>query len=105
MRLFLDTNVILDILENREPFVHDAVRLFEMQKSGQATLVVTDLTIVNIAYITRKTCPVPYFYTVLSKLRPFLEIVPLGAEVIDHVVASQPKDFEDGAQYFDAIRS
>lgn len=29
-RLFLDTNIVVDLLERREPFCHDAVRLFTM---------------------------------------------------------------------------
>ena len=27
-RLFLDTNIVVDLLDRREPFCHDAVRLF-----------------------------------------------------------------------------
>lgn len=27
-RLFLDANIVIDLLERREPFCHDAVRLF-----------------------------------------------------------------------------
>ena len=27
-KLFLDTNIVVDLLERREPFCHDAVRLF-----------------------------------------------------------------------------
>lgn len=29
-RLFLDTNIVVDLLDRREPFCHDAVRLFTM---------------------------------------------------------------------------
>lgn len=50
-RLFLDTNIVLDLIEKREPFVHEAVLLFQLAKDGECQLLVSDLTFVNIAYI------------------------------------------------------
>ena len=34
-RLFLDTNIVVDVLERREPFCHDAVQLFTMAYNKQ----------------------------------------------------------------------
>ena len=33
-KLFLDTNIVVDLLERREPFCHDAVRLFLTEAWG-----------------------------------------------------------------------
>jgi predicted nucleic acid-binding protein len=35
MRVLIDTNVVLDFLQDREPFVEDAARLFEKIDSGE----------------------------------------------------------------------
>ena len=43
-RLFLDTNIVVDVLERREPFCHDAVRLFTMAYNKQVQLVVSPMT-------------------------------------------------------------
>ena len=40
-RLFLDTNIVVDVLERREPFCHDAVRLFTMAYNKQVQLIVS----------------------------------------------------------------
>lgn len=36
-KLFLDTNIVVDLLERREPFYNDAVRLFTMAYNRQVT--------------------------------------------------------------------
>lgn len=55
MKVFLDTNILLDYLLGREPNVGDAITLFQLANSKLLTLLVTDLSIANIAYITRKS--------------------------------------------------
>ena len=93
-KLFLDTNIVLDLIGNREPFVKEAAFLFQLGRNKECQLFVSDLTFVNIAYITRKT--------VLSKLRSFLTIVGGGVVAVDHALALQADDFEDAVQYYAA---
>ena len=87
-KLFLDTNIVLDLIGNREPFVKEAAFLFQLGR--------------NIAYITRKTYPKEKLYSVLSKLRSFLTIVGGGVVAVDHALALQADDFEDAVQYYAA---
>lgn len=42
-KLFLDTNIVVDLLERREPFCHDAVRLFTVAYNKQVQLIVSPL--------------------------------------------------------------
>lgn len=44
-RLFLDTNIVIDLLDSREPFCHDAVRLFTMSYHKQVRLYVSPMTL------------------------------------------------------------
>ena len=93
-KLFLDTNIVLDLIGNREPFVKEAAFLFQLGRNKECQLFVSDLTFVNIAYITRKTYPKEKLYSVLSKLRSFLTIVGGGVVAVDHALALQADDFE-----------
>lgn len=70
-KLFLDTNIVLDLIGNREPFVKEAAFLFQLGRNKECQLFVSDLTFVNIAYITRKTYPKEKLYSVLSKITFF----------------------------------
>ena len=53
MKLFLDTNILLDLLLEREGYERCA-RLFQLQEEGKCTLAVSILTMVNVAYVYRK---------------------------------------------------
>ena len=54
MKVFLDTNIIVDFLGKREPFFTPASKVIEMSKRGMFDLVVSSLSFVNAAYILRK---------------------------------------------------
>lgn len=48
MRVLIDTNVVLDFLQEREPFVENATRLFELFDTGQIEGFIAATTITNI---------------------------------------------------------
>lgn len=49
MGVLIDTNVILDFLQEREPFVENAARLFERTDAGEIQGFITSTTITNIS--------------------------------------------------------
>ena len=57
-RVFIDTNVVLDFLLEREPFVEDAVKLFAKIDAGEIIGFIAATTITNIYYIIRKAAGV-----------------------------------------------
>ena len=102
MRVFVDTNIVVDFLGKRDPFFHDAAIIFEMSRLGKIEVVVSSLTIVNCAYILRKQ-----FSNVvtLNKIEDFcqmLRISPIDRTVILNALSSRPADYEDAVQYFSA---
>ena len=48
MRLFLDTNVLIDVVMNRKPWVDDALVLFELANQRKLSLFAVDLSFINI---------------------------------------------------------
>ena len=70
MKVFIDTNIFLDILCRREQFVDDALSIFDMAVDDRIELLISDLSIANIKYITSSrgdrfwvypsTCPRDY---------------------------------------------
>ncbi len=53
-KLFLDTNIVMDLLEKREPFCNDAVRLFTKAYNKQVQLFVSPMTYATVSYLLRK---------------------------------------------------
>ena len=105
IKTFIDTNIFLDILCKREKFVDDALSIFDMAVDNQIELLISDLSIANIKYITRKEIPVDKFYNLIKTFRPIFTIVPLGADVIDKALDLRANDFEDALQYFSAVQA
>ena len=105
MKVFIDTNIFLDILCKREQFVDDALGIFDMAVDDKIELLISDLSIANIKYITRKEIPAEKFYDLILAFRPVFTIVPLGAGVVDSALSLKANDFEDALQYFSAVQA
>lgn len=104
MKVFLDTNVLMDVVANRTPWVDDALVLFELANQKKLSLIAADLSFINIAYITRKILSKPELYNLLKDLREFVAVVEVGEVVIDNSIKAQWNDMEDCAQYYAAKR-
>lgn len=102
MRLFLDTNVVVDSVKFREPYVYAIVPIFQMGQAGIHQLIISDLTFANVAYLSKKGLSHFEWYDLLCELRSNVQIVPIRETCIDAALKLKSKDFEDALQYFSA---
>lgn len=102
MKLFLDTNVVLDLVRYREPFVYDVIPIFQQGKMGIHQLLISDLTFANVAYIAKKSISLVQLYELLLDLRSNVHVVMIGEECVDSALQLKANDFEDALQYFSA---
>lgn len=100
-RVFLDTNVIIDLLMNRHPFVAEAGRIFTLKEIFDFDVVVSALTIANLAYSIDRLKKKPH--RPIAKLLPLVKIVDLTSAIIEETVISAFDDFEDGIQHASAL--
>lgn len=104
-RIFLDTNVILDLLGERVPFFDSIAKVATLADQKKLTIIVSPLSFTTINYVLNKY---ESSESVLNKLRKFkiiCEVCEVNAETIDKALNSNFKDFEDAVQYFTAIQS
>lgn len=101
-RLFLDTNIVVDLLDRREPFCHDAVRLFTMAYHKQVQLVVSPMTFSTASFLLHKHGP-EGVRNLLSNFRRLARVATADERTVDDSLASQFKDFEDAMQYYTAL--
>ncbi|HPX47173.1 MAG TPA: PIN domain-containing protein [Treponemataceae bacterium] len=101
-RVFIDSDVILDLLCKREPFYPDAAELFTLGDLGTIELVTTSVVFANVFYILRKALGIDKAKELLRKLRILVGIVPVCEKTVDLAVNSKFSDFEDVMQYFTA---
>lgn len=98
MKLFLDTNILVDIAANRSPWVRDALILLQLASQHKVKLVAADYSFINVAYIIRKQLPQPELYRLLKDLNEYIEAATTGGQIILLALNAQWKDFEDCIQ-------
>lgn len=54
MRVFVDTNILVDLICLREGFAENAQKLFALGYMGKLNLQLSSLSLVNAMYICRK---------------------------------------------------
>ena len=100
--VFVDADIILDLLCKREPFYPYAAEVFTLGDKGILKCVTTPLVFANVFYILRKLLGIEKAKELLRKLRIMIGIVEMNDKVVDLALNSSFSDFEDGIQYFTA---
>ncbi|MBQ8531731.1 MAG: PIN domain-containing protein [Parabacteroides sp.] len=101
-KIFIDTNIIIDVLMKREGYLSSA-KVLALAKNEDESLFVSVLTMANIAYILRKTLKGDRFYKEMAVLSDLLSVVDVTKEHFLFALELQAKDFEDALQYYCAI--
>lgn len=102
LKVYIDTNVYLNSIENRDEEVSKNVLAFLAQKDVQ--LYLNDLSIINIHYISKKKRTREEITQILKIILRKQEVVSIDKHIIENSLDSEFKDFEDGVQYFCAKR-
>lgn len=104
-RLFIDTNVMLDLLGERLPFYDSSAKIATLADKGEISIVVSALSYTTVAYILSKYESLEKVKEKLRKFKIISEISDLDEVTIEKGLNSGFADFEDSLQYFCAIKS
>ena len=102
-KVFVDTDVILDLLAKRVPFFHFSAVLFTFAEMKKLELYTSPLVLANTFYILRKQLGNNEARNALRKLRILLHVVDSSESIIDKALNSDFTDFEDAIQYYTAL--
>lgn len=103
MTLFLDTNVLIDLIAKREPYYYDIAIIASLADNKQIKLVTSSLSFVNTLYVVSREVEKKLVLEALKKLRFICEVSTTDEIVIDKSLISNFTDFEDAVQYFSAL--
>ena len=104
-RIFIDSDIILDLLAQRKPFDVDAQRLFSCIDRREVQGFVTPVIFANLYYLLRKLKSNKEALHILSDLRQLLTILPVTQQTVESALKSDFRDFEDALQYHAAIEN
>lgn len=103
MNLFLDTNVLIDLIDKREPFYDDIAVIASLAESKKLSLAVSSLSFVNTVYVVSRNIEEKLVLDALKKFRIICNVSTIDEIVIDKSLISNFNDFEDAVQYFSAL--
>lgn len=104
-KVFVDTDIVLDLLSNRVPFYSHSAHLFSEADMGKIKIHVSSLTFSNLNYILSRQYSVDQARKKLLKFKTLVTVLSVTDKVVELALSSDFKDFEDGLQYFTAIEN
>ncbi|WBA82888.1 PIN domain-containing protein [Endozoicomonas sp. GU-1] len=100
--LFLDADVVLDLLAKREPWFEQSAAIFSKIQSGEFYGATSVLVFANVFYILRRIKGQKAARATLQKLKSLLKVMATSEASLEIALHSTFTDFEDGIQYFTA---
>jgi len=104
-KVFVDTDIIYDLLGKRDPFYLAAAQLFTLADEGKVQIFISALSLANLHYLISKKRSEEEAKEILRKFKVLVHVAPLNDKIIDLALNSEFSDFEDALQYYSALQN
>jgi len=104
-RLFLDTNVMLDLLGKREPFFDSIAKVATLADKGELDLIASSLSYSTVNYLLTRFENSKVAIEKLRKFKVISEVSTVDESVVEKGLNSNFSDFEDSLQYYSALKA
>ena len=94
-RLLLDTNIVLDVLMDRQPHAPASVAVFAAVENGKAEGLIAAHAITTIHYLLSREAGEAGSKQVLRTLLKLFRVAPVDGDIIQHAIQASGQDFED----------
>jgi len=101
---FIDTNVLIDLVIEREPDATYVAELFNIAEEKYIVMNICAMSYNNVFYIVRKRFGRDKAKTTIKMISDITKCIPVDHVIIKHAMLSQFRDFEDAIQYFCAFQ-
>ena len=103
-RLFLDTNIVIDFLLERQEWLDDAVAILSLADAGEIEVYCSTLSLATASFFMEKAkMPQDLLRRKLSGFCEICQLSPIDEDVVRLSLSSKFKDFEDALQYHSAL--
>jgi predicted nucleic acid-binding protein len=100
--VFVDTNVLIDLIAERPPFSKFAIELFDLAEKKKVKLYTSSHSFATTHYILKKYMEEVVLREVLFSLLDLIELISIDVFIIKKSLLSKHKNFEDAIQIFAA---
>jgi len=101
-KVFVDTNILVDLIADRPPFSKFAIELFEKAENNEAKLYTSSHSIATTHYLLKKHLPEKDLREIITSLLNLIELIPVDGNIVKKSLQSKHRDFEDAIQMFAA---
>ena len=101
-KVFVDTNILVDLIADRKPFSKFAIQLFLKAEERKIKLYASSHSIATTHYLLKKYIDEKDLREVLFNILDYLNIVAIDLDVLKKGLKSKHKDFEDALQIISA---
>jgi len=105
MRVLFDTNIVLDLLLDREPFSQDAQTLVSKVEKGEITGLLCATTITTIHYLIGRSSRKEKSVEIIKSLLKLFEIANVTRAVLEEALEVNDRDYEDSVLYKSAYHA
>ncbi|PIY07571.1 MAG: DNA-binding protein [Flexibacter sp. CG_4_10_14_3_um_filter_32_15] len=104
MNIFLDANIIIDVLVEREEFVEDSAKVLELAEEGKVIAFIPPLSLANAFYVLQSIYKLDKVSITdsLKVMMKFIKVTDMTEANVHAALNSDFKDFEDALQNFSA---
>jgi predicted nucleic acid-binding protein len=103
MRILVDTDVILDIFLQREPFFEVSNQIWQANYDGLCEAFISALTPANVFYVARKLKGIDAAHQAIRELLDGINIYPVDGAILQAASRSPISDYEDAVQHACAV--
>ena len=104
-RIFVDTNILLDVLLEREGFYNDALRIWASAESGRVEAYIAAISVNNVHYVMRRLKSETTAMIAVRIILRIFKIVPVDADILSRASDFHDKDYEDDIQQQCALKA
>jgi predicted nucleic acid-binding protein len=104
-KVFVDTDIALDLLLERNPHHASAEILFSRAERGELKIFMSSIAFCNISYFISKNFSNADARIILQKFRLLINTLPVDEHIIDIALSSDFHDYEDAIQYHVAVKN
>ena len=104
-RIFVDTNILLDVLLEREGYYYDALKIWANAENGNVEACIAAISLNNIHYVMHKLKSETTAMIAVKILLRIFKVIPVDADILGLAVDFHDKDFEDDIQLQCALKA
>jgi predicted nucleic acid-binding protein len=104
-RIFVDTNVLLDVLLEREGYYYDALKIWSAAEEGKIDAHIAAISVNNVHYVVKRLKSETTAMIAVRIILRIFKVVPVDSDILSSAADFHDKDYEDDIQFQCALRA